>query len=367
MNRYTGLDEYIYNVVGGKMKTFAKNHPVLTYWLISVILAGFLIPIGLWLSDRYPTSIEEMQRIGGRITTNILYEFPRVLRVEGGIAWMLLFMAQPAMPLVAALITAALIGQQRMQDLVSRWRFWSKDVGWKKGVLIWLAAIASFTIVVNLGTAILAYMNKSPFTWPDFKFIADPLSPTFWFLFLTSLFFDGGGLLEETGWRGFALPEMQKKYTPLKAAIGLGVLWSLWHIPVKVEELMDDLPRFLYFYTCFTLSCILLSIIISYFYNKLGGSTLIAIALHGLSNDSSGITGGFSGIGGNLINTLEAAKIFDAMALVPLLILAVVILWLDAKWLGLGVHEQPVRQHGINERGGQPRHPTDLISKQPVF
>lgn len=80
--------------------------------------------------------------------------------------------------------------------------------------------------------------------WPDFKFIANPFSLTFWFLFFTSLFFDGGGLLEETGWRGFLLPELQKKYTPLKAAIGVGILWSLWHIPVKIDELQNGLVSY---------------------------------------------------------------------------------------------------------------------------
>jgi hypothetical protein len=252
-----------------KMKTFAKQHPVLTFWLISVFLVGFMIPFGLWVSTRYPNSIDELRQIsGGRITTNILYELPFMLRVEGGIAWLLFFMAQPVTPLIAALITSYLIGRQRVRDLVSRWRFWSTDVGWKKGVLIWLA-----------------------------------------------------------------LPELQKKLIPMRAAIGVGCLWALWHIPIKIEELTNGIPMFLYFYICFTIRCILLSIIISYFYNRLGGSIFIAIALHGIDNDSSGITGGFCGIGGDLVNTIEAAKVYSLMELLPPLIFVVVILVIDAKRL----------------------------------
>lgn len=39
------------------------------------------------------------------------------------------------------------------------------------------------------------------------------------------------GLLEEIGWIGFAYPHMSSRY-PRAAALGLGLLWSAWHIPV---------------------------------------------------------------------------------------------------------------------------------------
>lgn len=117
---------------------------------MSVILVGCLIPIGIALFEMYPNSIEELQQIGGgRITTNILYELPHILQVNGGWAVFLFFVAQPATPLIAALLTTALIGRQSIQALVSRWRFWSKEVGWKKGVLIWVLAIVSFALVVD--------------------------------------------------------------------------------------------------------------------------------------------------------------------------------------------------------------------------
>jgi hypothetical protein len=111
----------------------------------------------------------------------------------------------------------------------------------------------------------------------------------------------------------------------------VGVLWAFWHVPVKTDILLSDLPRFVEFYIVFTLRCIFLSIIINYFYSKLGGSTLVAIALHGLDNDSSGFAG-FGGIGGSM--SLEAWRLYDLLSLVPPLVVALVILWIDKEWGG---------------------------------
>jgi len=69
--------------------------------------------------------------------------------------------------------------------------------------------------------------------WVDFL-------PRFVFVFLFV------GLGEETGWRGFALPELQKSYSPLVASLVIAVFWAAWHIPLMGVEFKGAvIPAFL--------------------------------------------------------------------------------------------------------------------------
>jgi membrane protease YdiL (CAAX protease family) len=53
--------------------------------------------------------------------------------------------------------------------------------------------------------------------------------------FLSVLFFTGG-INEESGWRGFALPRLQASYSPLVANLILWFFWAAWHLPIDLVE-----------------------------------------------------------------------------------------------------------------------------------
>ncbi len=87
-----------------------------------------------------------------------------------------------------------------------------------------------------------------------------------------------GGGLEEPGWRGFALPRLQKIYTPFVASLILGVIWIFWHLPLFFSEISSQvgIPFVWYFLTAIALSCIFTMV-----FNKSGNNAFLAIILHG--------------------------------------------------------------------------------------
>lgn len=105
--------------------------------------------------------------------------------------------------------------------------------------------------------------------------------------FFVGAFLDEGGLLEELGWRGFALPILMQRFNPLKASVAVGMLWAAWHLPREVMLLiMGDMSfgHFLLKQAEFMAGGISVSIIITYFVVLAGGSVVPAIMVHGLSN-----------------------------------------------------------------------------------
>jgi membrane protease YdiL (CAAX protease family) len=69
-----------------------------------------------------------------------------------------------------------------------------------------------------------------------FEWVNTPLlSWTFPMALLASIFLDVGGVTEETGWRGFALPTLQNRMTPLAATLIVGLMWGVWHFPARPD------------------------------------------------------------------------------------------------------------------------------------
>jgi len=72
---------------------------------------------------------------------------------------------------------------------------------------------------------------------PDFS-KAYPWWKYFIIVPITALFAGGN---EEPGWRGFALPQLLKRQSPLVASLFLGLMWAIWHIPECFECLSDQI------------------------------------------------------------------------------------------------------------------------------
>ncbi|MGP3533859.1 CPBP family glutamic-type intramembrane protease [Microbacterium sp. RD1] len=88
------------------------------------------------------------------------------------------------------------------------------------------------------------------------------------------------GLAEEPGWRDFALPRLQNRFTPLRAAFVLGPLWALWHFPLFLTE-WGGFPEASWTRPIvFTVFCIAFNIVMSWVFNRTGQSLPLSMLMH---------------------------------------------------------------------------------------
>ena len=87
---------------------------------------------------------------------------------------------------------------------------------------------------------------------------------------------------EEPGWRGFALPRLQKLYGPVLGTLILGTLHGIWHLPALLTPMFD--PFTISGFIEFVLTAIAASFLYTWVFNKTGGNVWIAIVLHASGN-----------------------------------------------------------------------------------
>lgn len=94
----------------------------------------------------------------------------------------------------------------------------------------------------------------------------------------------GGPLGEEFGWRGYALPSLTALWGWRWAAVLIGVVWGLWHLPLfwMPGTAQGELPMGL-----FLASTVALSVVFARLSVNTQLSVLPAILLHGVINWSS--------------------------------------------------------------------------------
>ncbi len=193
---------------------------------------------------------------------------------------------------------------------------------------VWGLMLVTF-LAMSLGTAGLNYLlaPTSSFEWVNTPI----LSWTFPVSVLASIFLDIGGVTEETGWRGFALPLLQTRMTPLAATIIIGTMWGVWHFPARPDILAGDYGLWggALLLAILVVRFVILSVVMTYFYNRVGGSTIIAIAMHGLHNDSVFLQGRINAEG------LVPYVTSELTLLAPILITACILLFISGRWLGL--------------------------------
>ncbi len=178
-------------------------------------------------------------------------------------------------PLVAAVIlTAQESGRAGLRSLLSRVVRW-------RAAPIWYAVAILGPLVITLGAMVVevAVLGVQP---PSFGVLIGEMPST-----VLTLLVNGVYMLifvtlgEEVGWRGYALPALQARYSALLASVVLGVVWALWHLPVffNPDTSYSNLPFFL-----FLPFIVLMTVLITWLFNSTGGSVLMAMFFHAVIN-----------------------------------------------------------------------------------
>jgi uncharacterized protein len=143
------------------------------------------------------------------------------------------------------------------------------------------------------------------------------------------------GLMEEFGWRGFLLPHLLKRYSPLVSALLVGLIWGgLWHGYADYFGLGD---RGLAFWPLMLLlgPCVLTawSLILTWVYERTQGSLLLSILMHASISSSALIVG-------QKYATLSEELIWTAIS-VGIALIAAALIWLGIRRLGSKRRSEP--------------------------
>ena len=245
----------------------------------------------------------EVQATGGTTTTSTPTGFVQVLRryplvsyfvMAYAISWFYVIVFEIIWPLPDTIVTdvpllfgpvvagfvmtAVVAGRAGVKQLLRRLVLWRVSPRW------YLLAFVGMPALYLLGLALVP---------GAFSSVSLPLSTLLLLpVFFVVLLVTGGPLLEEPGWRGFALPRLQLRWGPLVGTLILGVLWAGWHVPQYFTPVFAatngglTLPGV----AIFLVGAVSFSVIITWAFNHTKASLVIAILIHQCINFSQGLT-----------------------------------------------------------------------------
>ena len=176
-------------------------------------------------------------------------------------------------PMMAAItVTGITTGYTGLHELTGRMFRWRVGISWH--IVAWFSPVILY-IVASVIIRIVWGM------WPDFSRFGQtdefPQLPLLAYWIANILFYGWG---EETGWRGFALPRLQKGRSAWFATVILSIFWAIWHLPLFGFAMSMNLGEAVGWYV----SILLGAVIFTWLYNSARGSILIAAIFHGTAD-----------------------------------------------------------------------------------
>jgi len=196
------------------------------------------------------------------------YQLPLFLLITYLLSWWAVPLLNgglvPQGPAFAAVIVTAIVaGKQGLRAFWKRLKFLGKGRAYILGPAI-IIGYQGLAYVINLllGATVAASPQLPPVgVWLELLIV--------------------GGLWEEIGWSGYALPNLLERFAnrpngPLMAALVLGVFRAIWHLPLFMYGT-------LYWFDILIFE-VAIQVIIAWLYTRSGGSVLVIMIFHFISN-----------------------------------------------------------------------------------
>ncbi len=204
-------------------------------------------------------------------------------------------------PAVAAFaLTAAFDGPAGLRVLARR--AVTGPSRWLLGVIIAPLAMC----MIALGVARLAGIHVDLTKVGASKEFPNQPLVVYW---VANLVFYGYG--EEIGWRGFALPRLQRNRQALSASMWLALLWGLWHLPLFVFSAgLGNMPAI--GLVGWGASIVAGSVICTWLFNSTCGSIAVVAVFHASLDIFIG-----SPTGGDVLANVMGATVVIAALIIP--------------------------------------------------
>ncbi|MFD0481973.1 CPBP family intramembrane glutamic endopeptidase [Kineococcus sp. GCM10028916] len=170
-------------------------------------------------------------------------------------------------PVTAAFVVTALVeGRPGLRSW--RGRLLRFGVGWR-----WYLGVG-----VGVPVSILAATFVLPQAWEAVRPVGVLLLVSY--LPMLALQVVTTALAEEPGWRDFALPRLQTRFGAVPGTVLLGLLWGAWHLPLFLTE-WGGWPDVSWTHPAlFIASCVPLSLVMTWVFNRSGQSVPLVMLLH---------------------------------------------------------------------------------------
>ena len=300
---------------------------VARFWLVATGLE-VVLAVALLASGADVAVGRGLEAAGLPFSTDLVTAVRLCILYPAATLGVVLAIAQVAAPDLAVAVIARRIprGPGSLRAVAALLRFRGPGVSRREAARVWAVALGVLA-ASSLVTAALDVVLLSPgeHRWPALRAdlvpgasaLGGPVLGVVLALAVT-VCLDAGAVFEENGWRGFALPLLLQRFGPTTASVVLGLAWAAWHYPVKYNAFGEyGLAGGAAYLAAFTLKIVLLTVVMTHFWQRVGGSTLLAIAMHGLSNDAVRLQGELLG------DSARVAVLSELTISAPLAVVAV--------------------------------------------